>query len=123
LWQLYGPPFLIRLPSGRKTPIQRVVSRLPAVRPSLAFRKKQELDTRKTIMFGQSHSHRVWRMMSALIDAKPEWADQATFEADRAKMLQYGISRGMTEEELFRITDPDVIFGLWTAAEAKGAQD
>ena len=26
-------------------------------------------------MFGQSHSHRVWRMMDALIDARPEWAD------------------------------------------------
>ena len=26
--------------------------------------------------FDPSHSHRVWRMMNALIDAKPEWADQ-----------------------------------------------
>jgi hypothetical protein len=60
-------------------------------------------------------------MMNALIDARPEWADQDTFEADRAKMLQYGTSIGMTVEELFRITDPDVILGLWTAAEAKDA--
>src|SRR4051812_8877221 len=73
-------------------------------------------------VFGQSHSHRVWRMMSALIDARPEWADQDTFEADREKMLQYGLSTGMTMEELFRITDPDVLVGLWTAAEAKGAE-
>jgi len=70
-------------------------------------------------MFGQSHSHRVWRMMSALIDARPEWADQETFEADREKMLLYGLSTGMTIEELFKITDPDVILGLWTAAAAK----
>jgi hypothetical protein len=27
--------------------------------------------------------------MDALIDAKPEWADQDTFEADRGKMLHY----------------------------------
>jgi hypothetical protein len=60
-------------------------------------------------------------MMSALIDARTEWADQDTFEADREKMLQYGLSTGMTMEELFRITDPDVILGLWTAAEAKDA--
>jgi hypothetical protein len=60
-------------------------------------------------------------MMNALIDARPEWADQDTFEADREKMLQYGLSTGMTMEELFRITDPDVIVGLWTAAEAKEA--
>jgi hypothetical protein len=73
--------------------------------------------------FGLSHSHRVWRMMSALIDAKPEWADQGTFEADRKKMLQHGLSMGMSLEELLRITDPDVILGLWTAAEAKGAED
>jgi hypothetical protein len=75
------------------------------------------------MMFGQSHSHRVWRMMNALIDARPEWADQDTFEADREKMLQHGLSTGMTMELLFRITDPDVILGLWTAAEAKGAED
>jgi hypothetical protein len=72
-------------------------------------------------MFGESQSHRVWRMMSALIDAKPEWADQRTFEADREKMLRYGTSIGMTVEELMRITDADVILGLWTAAEAKDA--
>lgn len=60
-------------------------------------------------------------MMSALIDARPEWADQDTFEADREKMLQYGLSTGMTIEELLKIKDPDVILGLWTAAEAKEA--
>jgi hypothetical protein len=36
-------------------------------------------------------------------------------------MLCYGLSTGMTMEELFRIADPDVILGLWTAAEAKDA--
>jgi hypothetical protein len=73
-------------------------------------------------MFGPSHSHRVWRMMSALIDARPEWADAKTFEADRQKMLQYGLSTGLCMEELFRITDPDVILGLWTAAEARSEE-
>ena len=72
-------------------------------------------------MFGQSHSHRVWRMMNALIDARPEWADQDAFEADREKMLRYGLTTGMTIEDLFKITDPDVILGLWTAAEARDA--
>lgn len=72
-------------------------------------------------MFGQSHSHRVWRMMNALIDAKPEWADRDIFEGDREKMLRHGIDNGMTMEELFKITDPDVILGLWTAAAAKEA--
>lgn len=43
-------------------------------------------------MFGQSHSHRVWRMVSALIDARPEWADQDTFDADCEKMIRYGDS-------------------------------
>ena len=73
-------------------------------------------------MFGQSHSHRIWRMMNALIDARPEWADQDTFEADREEMLRYGLSTGMTPEELLRITDPDVILGLWTVAESKTAE-
>ncbi|QRM27880.1 hypothetical protein [Microvirga sp. VF16] len=60
-------------------------------------------------------------MMNALIDARPEWADQVMFEADREKMLQHGLSNGMTLEHLLRITDPDEILGLWTAAEAKDA--
>jgi hypothetical protein len=72
-------------------------------------------------MFGPSQSHRIWRMMSALIDARPEWADQETFEADREKMLRYGTSMGLSVEELFRMTDPDVILSLWTAAEAAQA--
>jgi hypothetical protein len=38
-------------------------------------------------------------------------------------MLWYGISIGISVEELFRITDPDAILGLWTVAEAKEAQD
>ncbi len=63
-------------------------------------------------MFGQSHSHRVWRMMNALIDARPAWADKDTFESDRQKMLQYGISTARPVEELFKITDPHVILGL-----------
>ncbi len=74
-------------------------------------------------MFGQSHSHRVWRMMNALIDARPEWADKDTFEADRDKMLRHGASIGMTLEELLRISDPDVILGLWTAAVAKEVEE
>lgn len=74
-------------------------------------------------MFGHSHSHRVWRMMDALIDARPEWADQDTFETDRETMLRYEISIGLSIEELFRITDPDVILRLWTAAVAKDADE
>ena len=74
-------------------------------------------------MFGQSQSHRVWRMMTALIDAQPEWADADAFEQAREKMLRYGLSIGMTLEELFTIADPDAILGLWTAAEARSAED
>jgi hypothetical protein len=33
-------------------------------------------------------------------------------------MLRYGSSIGMTMDELFKITDPDEILALWTAAEA-----
>jgi hypothetical protein len=73
-------------------------------------------------MFGPSQSHRIWRMMNALIDARPEWADQDAFEADREKMLRYGTSLGLSVEELFRMTDPDVILSLWTAAEAAQAE-
>jgi hypothetical protein len=74
-------------------------------------------------MFGSSYSHRVWRMMNALIDAQPEWADVEVFEQSREKMLRYGLSVGISLEDLFKLTDPDVILELWTAAEAKAAED
>lgn len=74
-------------------------------------------------MFGPSQSHKIWRMMSALIDARPEWADKETFEADRETMLRYGISIGISLEELFRMTDSDAILNLWTAAEAAQLED
>jgi hypothetical protein len=62
-------------------------------------------------------------MMDALIDAQPQWADVEVFEQARGKMLRYGLSMGISLEELFKLTDPDVILGLWTAAEAKAAED
>jgi hypothetical protein len=74
-------------------------------------------------MFGPAQSHKIWRMMSALIDARPEWADKDVFEADREKMLRYGTSIGISLEELFRITDSDAILSLWTAAEAAQLED
>jgi hypothetical protein len=62
-------------------------------------------------------------MMNALIDARAEWADQNTFEADREKMLRFGISTCMALEELLRITDPDVFLELWTAAKAASSAE
>jgi hypothetical protein len=72
--------------------------------------------------FGPSHSHRVWRMMNALIDAMPEWADAHVFEEARVKMLQFGLAKGMSLEELHALSDPDVILDLWTAAEAQDVE-
>ncbi|GEO19094.1 hypothetical protein [Microvirga aerophila] len=60
--------------------------------------------------------------MDALIDAQSEWADVVVFEQAREKMLRYGLSTGMPLEELFKLTDLDVILGLWTAAEAKDVE-
>ena len=72
--------------------------------------------------FEPSRSHRVWRMMNALIDAMPDWADADAFEQAREKMLRHGLSRGMALEELYALSDPDAILGLWTAAEAKDVE-
>jgi hypothetical protein len=80
-------------------------------------------DVSAILTFGPSHSHRVWRMMNALIDAVPDWAEAEAFEQARIKMLQYGLSIGLSVEELLRISDPDVILGLWTAAEAAEDQE
>ena len=37
-------------------------------------------------------------------------------------MLRYGLSTGMSLEELFKLTDPDAILVLWTEAEAKNVE-
>ncbi len=73
-------------------------------------------------MFGVSHFHRVWRRMNALTDAQPEWAEAEVFEQAREKMLRHGTSIGMTLKELLRITDPDMILGLWTGAVVEDAE-
>ena len=64
-------------------------------------------------MFGRSNAHRFWRLMQVLIEAHPEWADETTFEHDRARLLNFGLDVGMSLEELFRIQDPERILGLW----------
>jgi len=61
-------------------------------------------------------------MMNALIDARPEWDVEDTLKADREKMLRYGLSMGMTLEQLFRITDAEAMLGVRTEAAAKGEE-
>jgi predicted GTPase len=107
---------LERSDSGSSTIQQFTESRFNAI-----ARAESPAVTTKPVIY-PSHSHRVWRMMSALIDAMPEWADADAFEQAREKMLRHGLSRGMTLEELYALSDPDTILGLWTAAEAKDVE-
>jgi hypothetical protein len=107
---------LERSDSGSSTIQQFTESRFNAI----ALPESPAVTTKPVIH--SSHSHRVWRMMSALIDAMPEWADADAFEQAREKMLRHGLSRGMTLEELYALSDPDTILGLWTAAEAKDVE-
>ena len=111
------PPELVLGRSGTAA-----IQRVPVTRSDLIAMPDSKTVPAKPV-FGSSHSHRVWRMMSALIEAQPEWADVEVFEQAREKILQYGLSTGMSLEKLFKLTDPDVILGLWTAAEAKTAED
>jgi hypothetical protein len=57
-------------------------------------------------------------MMQTLIDAHPEWADVDVFEQAREKMLTYGLSVGLAMEELFSMSDPEVVLSLWSATLA-----
>jgi hypothetical protein len=107
---------LERSDSGSSTIQQFTESRFNAI-----ARAKSPAVTTKPVVH-PSHSHRIWRMMNALIDAVPEWADADAFEQAREKMLRYGLSRGMSLEELFALSDPDTILGLWTEAEAKDVE-
>jgi len=65
-----------------------------------------------------SHAHRIWRLMNAVIEVHPEWADLATFEAARAKMIRLGLHAGFSAEDLFAINDPEMILSLWKAVVA-----
>ena len=62
-------------------------------------------------------------IIGALIDIRPEGADQDTLVADREKMLLYGTTIGIPIGELFRIANPDTVLGLWTAAEVAEYQE
>jgi hypothetical protein len=53
--------------------------------------------------------------MQVLIEAHPEWADEQTFEHDRARLLNFGLDIGMSLEELFRIQDQNESWGCGIA--------
>jgi hypothetical protein len=56
--------------------------------------------------------------MQSLMAAHPEWADPDTFEQARARMIIFGVSIGLSHDELFAIDDADTILSLWRAAVA-----
>jgi hypothetical protein len=65
-----------------------------------------------------SNAHRIWRLMSELIEAHPEWADAHTFELARSKMVRLGLGAGYTLDELFSLKDAKSILSLWQAVVA-----
>ena len=111
-------PGLVLARSGSASPTIRHIAEHGPHATALPTSKLVLLGTK----FEPSRSHRIWRMMSALIDAMPEWADADVFEQAREKMLRFGLSKGMTLEELYALSDPDAILGLWTSAEARDVE-
>jgi hypothetical protein len=71
-----------------------------------------------TISLEPSNAHRLWRLMSEIIEAHPEWADAPTFEAARAKMVRLGLRAGYTLDELFALKDAKSILSLWRTVVA-----
>lgn len=57
-----------------------------------------------------------------LLDLNPTWRDAAKFEADRKVMIDYGKSRGLTDEQLSSITDPAAVMILHDAARYQTLQ-
>jgi hypothetical protein len=68
--------------------------------------------------FEPSQAHRVWRMMQALIEVHPDWTDMQVFERARGKMITFGLSMGLSLEDLFSMCDPETIQSLWKATVA-----
>jgi len=54
---------------------------------------------------------------------QPDWEDPEVFEQAREKILHYGTSKGMSVDELMKLKDPDLILGLWTAAQVADARE
>ncbi len=64
-------------------------------------RQRQEMAQRQ----GQAQQQVLSQEREALVAARPSWSDQAAFETDRAAIIDYGKTHGLTEEELMGITD------------------
>jgi hypothetical protein len=71
-----------------------------------------------SVNLSPSNAHRIWRLMNALIEAHPDWADPAVFEDARAKMISLGLQAGFSLEDLFAINDAETILSLWKAVVA-----
>jgi hypothetical protein len=65
-----------------------------------------------------SNAHRIWRLMNALIEVHPDWADPVVFEDARAKMISLGLQAGFSLEDLFAINDAETVLSLWKAVVA-----
>lgn len=52
---------------------------------------------------------------SKMVEAVPHWKDQAKWEADRPKILNYGKKLGFTDEELSQARDPRAVVALFKA--------
>lgn len=57
-----------------------------------------------------------------LFDLNPAWRDAAKFEADRKVMIEYGKSRGLSDEQLSSITDPAAVMILHDAARYRAIE-
>lgn len=52
-----------------------------------------------------------------MLDAVPQWKDSTKWEAERAKILDYGKKQGFTDEELAQAYDHRAVVMLWKAMQ------
>jgi hypothetical protein len=80
---------------------------------------RAQLEQEKQVVYRQQEQQRMYHMQQtleagrqALLDAIPEWKDEAKARADRALIRDYGKKAGFSDEELATVADPRAVIIL-----------
>jgi hypothetical protein len=96
---------------------QRDIFRDKQERLAAARAEQHRVNGLQTKAFEEDLKGRVAEGRSKLLEAVPSWKDSKKWEADRAKLIEYGKSIGFTEQELGNTYDHRAVLALHKARQ------
>lgn len=95
---------------------QEVLWREKQARLSAARQEQARLKEQKAKENHEALMTAVARSGAELAKAMPQWKDAKRWEADRAKLMEYGQKLGFSEEEMKQTYDHRAVLALWKAS-------